>query len=1166
MSKQALMHHFRTKERLRDGLYRLSGRRGGRGGLLSSEMAGAPISANFSFLAAHDPLLVSLGALAERYFVDDPTTAVIKLRQFAETLAQHTLANLGLPGIPQEQQVDLLHRLRAARALTPEVHELFGFIRRAGNDAVHKNIGGHREALHCLKLARELGIWFHRSFGGGQKFNPGPFVPPSDPASATKELHAELERLRKQLDEAKLSADAHKAVAAEEARRRLDAEERAKKDAEDRALWEQLAAEAESKLTATLASATKKAEAQKPAQLQMLTEQLVEAGTAVDIDEADTRQLIDQQLRQAGWQADSQTLRYESGTRPVAGRNMAIAEWPTKNGRADYVLFAGLTAIGVVEAKRKSKDVSGSLQQARRYSEGFHLQGDEVFADGGPWGKYRVAFLYSTNGRPWFKQLDTKSGIWFQDVRRNTNLPRALMGWPTPEGLKDELKHDIDAAAKKLEDESPADLPGLRPYQVKAIQAVEEALAQGKRRALVAMATGTGKTRTFIGLIYRLVKTGRFRRVLFLVDRNALGEQASTAFRTEFVEGTQRFSDVFNIKDLADLKPDRETRLHFATVQAVAKRLFHSGEDDAPELHIDDYDCIVVDECHRGYTLDKEMSEGELTFRDQDDYLSVYRRVLDFFDAVKIGLTATPALHTTEIFDRPVFEYTYREAVVEGFLVDHDPPISIATKLSTEGIHFIVGERVAAWNETAAQPDFVTMKDELDFDVEDFNRQVVTENFNRVVCAELAARIDPSLPEKTLIFCATDLHADLVVKLLSEAFAEKYGSVDADAVKKITGASDRPLDLIRRFRNEKLPSVAVTVDLLSTGVDVPAICNLVFIRRVRSRILYEQMLGRATRLWRDGDFVKEAFHIFDAVDLYEALEPFISMKPVVANPFITFAQLAEELASLRDDASRALVAEQFIAKLQRKKRAFQDGQNAQRFEAAAGGGVDDVVRELAEDSPEALARWLTVHAQLVPLLDKVTAAKMPVYISEHEDELVSVTQGFGPNRQKPEDYLVAFGRFLKENENKIAALKLVTQRPRELTRADLKKLKLELDQAGYSEAELRAAYTATTNADVAASIMGYIRQRALGEPLKPYATRVDEALQKVLASRKWAQPQTMWLKRIAKAIKENEVVDRTHFEEGAFQSDGGFRRIDKVFDGKLADVVAELQEAVWKVS
>lgn len=1126
-------------------------------------MGGMRGSVNFGFLERHDPLLVSLGALAERYFSEDPVTAVIKLRQFGELLARLTAAHLNLPPVAQEQQNDLLQRLRNARALTPEVHELFSVIRRAGNTAVHEHQSSHREALHCLKLARELGVWFHRAFGD-PKFKAGPFLPPGDPTSATKELLAELDRLRGALDAAKLSAEQQRAVAEGEVLQRLEAEARAQQIAEERTIWEQLSREAEARSQAVVDATAKAAAEQPPQQLQMITAQLVEAGTSVHVDEADTRMLIDERLRRAGWEADSQVLRYQAGARPVAGRNLAIAEWPTQNGPADYVLFAGLTAIGVIEAKRKAKDVPGALEQARRYARGLEIKHDEVFPEGGPWGDFQVPFLYATNGRPWFRQLETKSGIWHLDVRRATNLPRALMGWPTPEGLKDELKHDLDAAKSKLKAESPGDLPGLRPYQVKAIRAVEDALAADKRRVLVAMATGTGKTRTFIGLIYRLVKSGRFRRILFLVDRNALGTQAATAFKTEFVEGTQRFSDIFNIKDLEDLKPERETRLHFATVQAVAKRLFQGGEDDTPELHVDDYDCIVVDECHRGYTLDKEMSEAELTFRNQDDYLSVYRRVLDFFDAVKIGLTATPALHTSEIFDEPVYHYTYREAVVEGYLTDMEPPIAITTRLAHDGIHFAVGEQVAAWNPVQEKFDFLKLPDEVDFEVEAFNRQVVTENFNRVVCEQLAEHIDPSLPGKTLIFCATDAHADLVVKLMSEAFEKKYGAVDADAVKKITGASDRPLELIRRYRNEKLPSVVVTVDLLTTGVDVPSICNLVFLRRVRSRILYEQMIGRATRLYRDGDFTKEYFRVFDAVDLYSALEPYSAMRPVVANPQVTFVQLADELRTVKDARAREGVAEQFVARLQRKKRAYREGDAAQLFEAAAGGPIDEVVKTLAESTADELAKWLSAHGQVAALLDQVSGERMPVYISDHPDELHSVTRGFGPGREKPEDYLEGFSRYLNANRNTIDALKLVMQRPRELTRNELKKLKLALDTAGYPEAQLRAAYKATKNEDIAASIMGFIRQRALGEPLKPYSQRVDEALQRVLRSRAWSEPQAQWLKRIARAIKENEVIDRPLFDEGAYQAQGGFARIDKVFDGKLAEVVAELQEEVWR--
>ncbi len=1118
-------------------------------------MVGVPPSANFGFLKSHDPQLLLLGALAERYFANDPVTAIIKLRQFAELLAQRTAANLGLPVIAQEHQTELIHRLRNARALTPEVIEAFTTVRRAGNDAVHENRGTHRDALTCIKLARELSIWFHRVFASAPKFNPGPFVPPADPEAGTKELHAELEKLRKHLDEAKLSVDAANAVAAEEARRRLDAEERATRDAADAVLWEQLAAEADARRVASLEAVAKAAEARPTQETQAFTAQLVDTGAALEIDEADTRLIIDQQLREAGWEANSQTLRHAAGARPVAGRNLAIAEWPTKSGPADYVLFVGLTAVGVVEAKRQARDVSASLEQSERYARGLTLD-PENRPEGGPWGEFAVPFLYATNGREWFQQLTTKSGIWFVDARKTTNLPYALPTWQTPSGLKERLKQDVEAATARLKQESPAELPGLRAYQVGAIRAVEDSIAAGKRQVLVSMATGTGKTRTFIGLIYRLVKSGRFRRVLFLVDRNALGEQAAAAFKNEFVDGTKKFSDIFNIKELADHRPDPETRLHFATVQAVARRLF-DGDDSAPTLHVDDYDCIVVDECHRGYTLDKELSEAELTFRDQNEYLSVYRRVLDAFDAVKIGLTATPALHTTEIFGRPVFEYGYRQAVVEGFLVDHDPPITIHTRLSTEGIHLKAGERVEAF---VPERDLVTLEDDVDFDVESFNREVITENFNRVVCEQLAEQIDPTLPGKTLIFCATDDHADMVVQLLLAAFQRKYGEVEANAVKKITGKSDRPLELLRRYKNEQLPAVVVTVDLLTTGVDVPSISNLVFLRRVRSRMLYEQMLGRATRLFPG----KESFRIFDAVDLYAALEPFTSMKPVVANPSFTFAQLAEELVHQQGLAADH-VRDEFLAKLQRKKPLFTDGPDAERFEAAAGAPIHEVLRSLIAGSATELARWLSAHQQVAALLDATRKSGRGRIVSEHDDELVSVTVGFGPGRQKPEEYLAAFSRFLKENENKVTALKAVMQRPRDLTRAELKKLKLELDQAGYSETQLRAANKATTNADFAASIIGHIRQRALGEPLKPYEQRVNEALFRVLASRRWSPPQVQWLKRIAKAIVENEVADRPLFDEGAFRDNGGgFERIDKVFDGKLTDIVGELQDEIWK--
>jgi type I restriction enzyme R subunit len=185
---------------------------------------------------------------------------------------------------------------------------------------------------------------------------------------------------------------------------------------------------------------------------------------------------------------------------------------------------------------------------------------------------------------------------------------------------------------------------------------VEDGLAAGLREQLLAMATGTGKTRTCIGLSYRLVKAKRFRRILFLVDRTALGDQASNAFKDVKLENLQSFTEIYDVKELGDIVPDADTRLHIATIQGMVKRLLFADEN-TPSFPVDLYDAIVVDECHRGYILDQEMSEAEMTFRSEEDYISKYRRVLDHFDAVKIGLTATPALHTAEIFGKPVYQF-----------------------------------------------------------------------------------------------------------------------------------------------------------------------------------------------------------------------------------------------------------------------------------------------------------------------------------------------------------------------------------------------------------------------------------------------------------------------------------------------------------------------------
>jgi type I restriction enzyme R subunit len=1116
-----------------------------------------PASPNFEFLKVHDPQLARLGSLAERYFVDDPNTCLIKLRQFGEVLAQLTAAKVGMYTSSEETQVILLRRLRDRGILKGEVDRLFHELRKVGNDATHELAGDQRTALSGLKYARALGIWFHRVFSGDRAFDPGPFIPPPDPKTETQALKTELEKLRQEAHKSLSAVDAAQAMAQTEAQQRLAAEELAR---ETEAKFQELQNHL-TQIQAQAATASQQTIQQTIAQAQV-------AETQVTLDERETRRLIDAQLRAAGWEVESEVLTYQNGTRPQKGKNLAIAEYPTGAGRADYALFVGLQVVALVEAKRQSTDIAeGALNQAKRYSRSYEIKGDESLP-GGPWGVYKVPFVFATNGRPFLQQLQTKSGIWFCDLRRSDNLRRPLQTWYSPQGLMDTLNQDIEQAHTKLAQEGFNYGLELRDYQIRAIRAVEQALAEDQRSLLLAMATGTGKTKTCIALVYRLLKTKRFRRILFLVDRTALGEQAANAFKDSRMESLQTFADIFEIKEMDETTPDADTKVHISTVQGLVKRILYPGDETSIPT-ADQYDCIVVDECHRGYLLDRELSDTELTFRDFGDYVSKYRRVLEQFDAVKIGLTATPALHTTEIFGEPVFTYSYREAVVDGWLIDHEPPHQIITALSEDGITWNPGEEMQFFDPKTGQLDLVHAPDEVKIEVDQFNRRVVTEEFNRVVCEELAKYIDPSIPElgKTLIFCATDAHADIVVNQLRKALADLYGSVEDDAVAKITGNADKPLQLIRQFRNEVNPRIAVTVDLLTTGIDVPEICNLVFIRRVNSRILYEQMMGRATRLC-DG-IGKEAFRVFDAVKLYEAIAPVSTMKPVVVNPNISFTQLVEELETVKEPAAVETIVEQILAKLQRKRRHL-NNDSQEQVETLAGMPLEQVINHLKQSTPQQVQEWLRERKQIAQILDRKDGGTQSLIISYHQDELRRVERGYGVSESgqpygKPEDYLDSFKAFLQNNQNQIAALTVVVQRPRDLTRQQLKELRILLDNAGYSETALRSAWRDSTNEDIAASIIGFIRQAALGDALIPYNDRVDLALKKILASQNWTPPQRKWLERIGKQLKVEVIVDREALDQGEFKTQGGgFDRLNKLFNGQLETILTDIRDRLWQ--
>ncbi|MET3842061.1 type I restriction-modification system endonuclease [Bradyrhizobium sp. OAE829] len=1190
-----------------------------------------PKSANFRFLAKRYPDLDRIGAGSERYFSDDPVVALILLRQFGEVLAQMLAARSGLLTDARELQADLLRRLRIEGNYPSSVMDLFHQLRKLGNAATHDRDGDHATALSCLKMARQLAIWFYRTFDD-QNLKPGPFQPPHAPVDASAELMIELERLRAEKEAALTDAQRARERAEEAEAARLLAEDGVRGVIEERDIYATLAAEAEAakaelgQLLARLQRTISPRYTEPAARDHIdrsdaleerfeiplshlaesgtvfrthgeLAEQLVEwqaaatfspasekqevlksasaAADAIDLDEADTRQLIDEQLRQRGWDADTVNLRYAKGARPVKGRSIAIAEWPTSNGPADYALFVGMTCIALVEAKRKRKNVQAAIDQTGRYAQAFNPIDGVELPEGGPWRfstggtkepPFRVPYLFATNGRPYLKQVETQSGIWFRDARNPTNHRRALTDWPTPEGLMAQLNIDRQAAQERL-----ASLPiefgfPLRDYQKRAIHAVENTLANDANRTmLLAMATGTGKTKLAIALLYRLLETKRFRRICFVVDRHALGEQAANEFKTTRIVSARTFADIFGLKELGDIFPETATKVHICTIQGLVKRvLFANENEDVPP--VDQYDLIVVDECHRGYLLDRELSDAEMSFRNEADYVSKYRRVLEHFDAVKIGLTATPALHTAQIFGDPIFMYPYREAVIDGFLIDHEPPLRIETELSRDGIHFARGDQLPLLNPITGEIDLTHAPDDLDFEIEDFNRRVITRSFNRVVCEELAKHIDPSLPGKTLIFASTDGHADIVVAELKKAFFDRYGEVDDAAVAKITGSIDAPGKMIRRYRNDAMPTVAVTVDLLTTGIDVPKIVNLVFIRRVNSRILYEQMLGRATRLCPE--ITKETFRIFDAVGIYDALQPLTAMKPVVVNPTITLTQLLEQFARVTDPAHRVQLRDEILVKLGRRiGKLTADAQEA--FQNLAGETVQETATRLRNEPLDAMANWFKDKPGIGPILDwKPEGGRpIPLPISEHPDKIVSTTIGYGAAMVRPEDFLSSFTQFIRDNINKVAALQAVVQRPRELTRETLKAVRMELDRQGFSEAALRNAWKQTKNEDIAASIVGFIRQAAIGDPLVPWTERVKAAMDRIVKRGNWTEPQRKWLERIGKAVAQVGVADRAVLDEEQFREDtGGFTRLNRIFDGKLDAILGDINSELWSKS
>lgn len=1081
------------------------------------------MKSNFEFLNNYFPVLANFGELAEKYLYSDSNSCLMKLGMIGETIVNlcFTYDRILLP--QDNTAANRINGLFREGMITRDLKDILHALRINRNKATHENYASVSDGKALIQMAYSLCEWFMQTYGDWNYQN-RPFVMPDEITESVSS-----DKKHEQAKEEKLIKEAEKVATA----------------------------------TPVMEKEIRKKQSGKAASQRIKSE-------------AETRYLIDEQLRKVGWEADTERLRYSKGTRPAKGHNIAIAEWPTDStvgnrGYVDYALFVGMQLVATLEAKAIHKDIPSVIDyQCKDYSKNIRSV-DKIYQIS-TWYSYGVPFTFATNGRPYLEQYNTKSGIWFLDLRQPDNAPKALRGWMSPEGLMELLNKDISARNQDLQEMSydllrDKDGLNLYEYQIRAIKAAEEAIINGRHNILLAMATGTGKTRTILGMIYRFLKTGRFHRILFLVDRTSLGEQAFDVFQEVKLEDLMTLDDIYNIKGLDDKEIDRETRIQIATVQSMVKRIMYNDGDTMPA--VSDYDLVIIDEAHRGYILDREMGEDEILYRDQMDYQSKYRSVVEYFDAVKIALTATPALQTTEIFGQPVFKYTYREAVIEGYLVDHDVPHRLLTKLNTEGIHYKKGDTIVRYDPVTGEiTNSELLEDELDFDVDAFNRQVITEPFNQTVLAEIAHDIDPESPDvqgKTLIFAVNDDHADLIVKILKEIYTEM--GVDNDAIMKITGSvgggnKKKVKDAIRRFKNERFPSIVVTVDLLTTGIDVPAITTLVFMRRVKSRILFEQMMGRATR--RCPEIHKTHFEIYDPVGVYDSLEAVNTMKPVVVNPSATFEQLLEGLEVLEDERHVQNQIDQIVAKLQRKKQ-HMDAETMEQFISMAGEqDPTQFIADIQQRKPQDAKKRLLAHAELFKMLAQFKPdGRYSVVISDHEDKLLEHSRGYGKDR-KPEDYLDAFADYIKINLNKIAALNIICTRPKELTREGLRSLRLTLDREGFTTQQLNMAVSQMTNEEIAADIISLIRRYAIGSTLISHEARIRQAVDKLKKAHKFSKQELNWIARMEKYLMEESVLNIAVFDEdGRFKAQGGFAKINKVFGGKVESIILELNEYLY---
>ncbi|MDT0634215.1 DEAD/DEAH box helicase family protein [Spectribacter hydrogenooxidans] len=906
------------------------------------------------------------------------------------------------------------------------------------------------------------------------------------------------------------------------------------------------------------------------------------------------RHAIDQLLSAAGW-----VIQDRDGFNRNASTGVAVREFQLRKGPCDYLLFVDGKAAGVIEAKPAGTTLSGVAEQSERYM-------DTVPDHVAQWNS-RLPFAYES----------TADETLFRDRRDPRPRSRNIFAFHKPETLLEWLQNDTTLRAR-LAAMPPLDHTGLRDCQIEAIEGLERSLADDKPRSLIQMATGAGKTFTACTFSWRLLKYAEAGRILFLVDRNNLGDQTLKEYQNYLAPGAaHRFTNTYIVQHLSSNKLDPDAQVVITTIQRLyamlkGEELAEDAEETSsfetwdgeqgdirpvpysPRIPIETFDFIVIDECHRSI-------------------YGIWRQVLEYFDAYLLGLTATPSKHTLGFFhSNLVAEYPYEQSVADGVNVGYEV-FRIDTQVTSKGGSVDAGFHVPVRDRRTRAIRYRELDDALEYTGQQLDRSVTVPNQIRAVLrcyrdnlfTELFPGRSGHWVPKTLIFAKDDNHAEEIVTLVREVFNEGN-----EFAKKITyQTSEKPKELIKAFRVDPFPRIAVTVDMIATGTDIKPVECVIFMRDVKSEGYYEQMKGRGVRTIRDADLhqvtpdakTKTRFVLIDAVGVTETQKS--ASQPLERKRSLAFDKLLEQIAQGRrdDDAVSSLSAR--LAALDQqiddedRSRISQatDGRTLKQLAHGLLNAIDpdyqqaQVLERHGETATDAQAEQVAeaLKDEACTPFDDAEVRKTLVAIKKKtdividewtSDSVVIAEYDMGQAQER----VTSFKDFIEANKNELLALQILYSQPygkQRLTYAAVKELAQKLTDPPHhlTTADVWQAYKrlhttlvrGAPSDKVLTDIISLVRF-ATGQTdvLEPYDVGVRQrfnlwAGRQKKAGRQFTQEQMSWLEAIRDYLAANvEIEPADLMRDQPFSDWGGVVAAKDVFGAELKPMLDELGEVL----